>query len=185
MVLELAGLGALDRPVARVVDAGRELVGEQRTAHVEQLHRQHADVVEVAEQEGDELLAALLEHGVELRGRGAAEPENAALVVVLHQRPARDGAVEPAHREHRKLAVERNVRLQDQRYPAELGPRVVEVGRVVEHALALAVVAAPAGLEHGREPTDVFDRDGQPGRGRRPPRTPECRCRDAGTSSSR
>ena len=37
VVLELARLRALDRPVPRVVHARRDLVGEQRTADVEQL----------------------------------------------------------------------------------------------------------------------------------------------------
>ena len=50
VVLELAGLGAFDRPVARVVDARRDLVREQLAVDVEQLDGEHADVVELVEE---------------------------------------------------------------------------------------------------------------------------------------
>ena len=50
MVLELARRRALDRPVAGVVDARRELVREQAAADVEELEREHADVAELVEQ---------------------------------------------------------------------------------------------------------------------------------------
>ena len=46
MVFELAGLGALDRPVPAVVDARRDLVREERAVHVEQLDAADAHVVE-------------------------------------------------------------------------------------------------------------------------------------------
>ena len=50
MVLELARRRALDRPVARVVHARRELVRQQRAADVEELEREHADVPELVEE---------------------------------------------------------------------------------------------------------------------------------------
>ena len=50
VVLELARDGAVDRPVAGVVDARRELVREQPAVDLEQLEREHADVVELVEQ---------------------------------------------------------------------------------------------------------------------------------------
>ena len=50
MVLELARLRAVDRPVRRVVHARRELVREQPAADVEELDREDADVVELVEQ---------------------------------------------------------------------------------------------------------------------------------------
>ena len=56
MVLELARLGAVDRPVPAVVDARGELVREQLATDVEELDREHADVAELVEQLRRELL---------------------------------------------------------------------------------------------------------------------------------
>ena len=50
VLLELAGVRALDRPVAGVVDARRQLVGQELAIVLEQLDREHADVVEVVEE---------------------------------------------------------------------------------------------------------------------------------------
>ena len=160
MVLELAGLRALDRPVAGVVDAGCDLVGEQLAAHVEQLDREHPDVVEVVEQSGRQRLGPRRQRDV-TAGSGGGRPahaEDAALVVVLDQRPAGHRAVDAAHREHRQLAVERHPRLEDERDTAQLVPRPVEVLRSGEDGLALAVVTAAPGLEHRRQASDGFDR---------------------------
>src|SRR5579859_4736885 len=49
VVLELTRLGALDGPMAGVMDARRDLIGDQssclaRTLHLEKLHRQNADI---------------------------------------------------------------------------------------------------------------------------------------------
>ena len=71
VVLELAGDRALDGPVPGVVHTGRELVRQQRSAHVEQLDRQDADVVELGEQLRDDLLGGLRGVGSE-PGRGRA-----------------------------------------------------------------------------------------------------------------
>src|SRR3954465_9127411 len=46
VILELTGLGALDRPVAWGVDARRRLVAWERPAPLEQLDREDADVAE-------------------------------------------------------------------------------------------------------------------------------------------
>ncbi len=56
MVLELARLRAVDRPVARVVHARGELVREQPAVDLEELDREHADVVELVEQAPGDLL---------------------------------------------------------------------------------------------------------------------------------
>src|SRR5690606_4565618 len=73
VVLELARLRALDRPVPAVVHAGRDLVGEQIDAVVEELEREHADVVELLEDGAGVRLGALLMTLVELRRRRARE----------------------------------------------------------------------------------------------------------------
>src|SRR5580765_5104942 len=46
VVLELARLGAVDRPVPGVMDTRGKLVREQLAADVEELDREHSDVVE-------------------------------------------------------------------------------------------------------------------------------------------
>ena len=49
VIRELARLGALDGPVAGVMDPRRDFVGKQRSIRDKQLECQHADVVEVIE----------------------------------------------------------------------------------------------------------------------------------------
>ena len=49
VVLELAGDGPLDGPVAGVVHAGRHLVGDQAAAVHEELDRQNAGVTKVSQ----------------------------------------------------------------------------------------------------------------------------------------
>src|SRR5688500_3147054 len=106
MVLELARLRALDGPVTRVVDAGRELVRKQRTVVLEQLYGEHSDVVETVEQLRRDQCAGRLQRGRELRRRRAADAQDSADVLVLHERIAARVPIEPAHRQHRELAVE-------------------------------------------------------------------------------
>ena len=163
MVLELAGLGALDGPVAGVVHPRGDLVGQELATHVEELHREHADVVQVDEQARREIFAASLERGVEAGCRSSADAEDAALVVVLDQGPARDVAVEPAHGQHRQLPVERHQLFQDQRRITQVGPRVVEVGRRAHDALSLAVVPTASGLEHRGQAAHLVDGALEPG----------------------
>ena len=138
-------VGALDRPVARVVHAWRDLVRQELAADVEELHREHADVVEVVDQASGELLTVRLERGVEAGGRGPAQPEDPALVVVLDEWPTGDLAVETADGEHRQLAVEGHQRLEEQRHTAQLGPRAVDVRRVAQHAPGPCRRSRPAG----------------------------------------
>ena len=96
--------------------------------------------------------ASRLQRGVDDGRRRAGEVQDAVAVLVLDDGPARDRAVEPTYRDDRQLAVERHERLDDQWQTAERGPRGVDVGVGAEHRLALAVVAAAAGLQHGRQP---------------------------------
>ena len=146
MVLELARLGAVDRPVPRVVDARGELVREQLAADVEQLDREHADVVEVVEQLRREALGSLLQR---IPCRSPRDGEDSLAVLVLGERIERRRAVAPTHRDDRKLAVERDDRL---------GQLVDAEGlRRLDDTLALAVVSEPARL-HERRETDLLHR---------------------------
>ena len=54
-----------------------------------------------------------------------------------------------AHRHDRQLAVERDERLEQARHLADRPPGVLGEQSVVDHRLPLAVVAEPAGLQHG------------------------------------
>src|SRR5690606_27110303 len=73
MVLELARLRALDRPVPRVVHSGRHLVRKEVVASLEELDRQDADVVELLEHGPGARLGARLEGGGDARrGRDRA-----------------------------------------------------------------------------------------------------------------
>ena len=161
MVLELARLRAFDRPVPGVVHAGRDLVREQVAADVEQLDREHPDVVELGEESGRDGRAARLQRVVEAGRRCVAHAEDAVGVLVLDERPARDGAVGAAHREHGELAVEGEELLEDARHRADGVPRALDVGRVAQHPLALAVVPAAPGLEHRGQPADGVERRGE------------------------
>ncbi len=110
MVLELARRRALDRPVARVVDARGELVRQQAAADVEELEREDADVAELVEQ----LRRVLLRVGLRRSGRGRARrPQDPALVHVLDERIEARVPADAADGEQRQLAVERDAFLED------------------------------------------------------------------------
>ena len=150
MVLELAGFGALDRPVTAVVHARRDLVGEQPAIEVEEFDAADADVVERVEQRNDAGFGCLLERVVVAARRGTRHPQDAASMFVFDRRPATDLAVVAPHGDDRALACEGYERLEDQRDAAEVVPRAVGRGRVVQDRLALPVVAAAPRLEDGR-----------------------------------
>ena len=103
---------------------------------------------------------------------------------VLDERPARDRAVVAADREHRELAVEGEELLEDAAARRRAPPTRPRRRPVAQHALALAVVAAAAGLEHRGQAADGVDRGGRARRRRRPARTPGWRSRARGTSPS-
>jgi len=150
VVLELARLRALDRPVPAVVHARRHLVRDQRVADLERLERQHADVAQRLHQPRHRDRRLRFERGVQLRGRRDGGDQDAADVVVLDERPAADLALGAAHREHRELARERHELLEDERPAAQAHPGLVDIARRMEHELPLAVVAEAARLQHRR-----------------------------------
>ena len=146
MVLELARLGAVDRPVPGVVDPRGKLVREQLAADVEQLDREHADVVEVVEQLRRDPLGSRLRR---IPCRSPRDGEDSAAVLVLGERVERGRAVAPTRRDDRQLAVERDDRFR----------QLVDAERLrrLDDTLALAVVSEPARL-HERRDTDLVHR---------------------------
>src|SRR6188472_1903575 len=141
MVLELACLRAVDRPVSSVVDAWGELVREQPAAHVEELDREYADVVErVDERRADRLGLGLRR----VHGRRARHPQDPVSVDVLGDGPEARLPVPAADADDRELAVERDQRL---------GQLVVaDRLRGIDPPLPLAVVAESPCLDERRQP---------------------------------
>src|SRR5688572_28858842 len=110
MVLELARVRALDRPVPGVVHAGSELVREKVAADLEELEGEDAHVAELVEQARRELLRLRLRR---VRRPSERTAQDAALVHVLDERIEARVAVAPANGEQRELAVETDELLED------------------------------------------------------------------------
>src|SRR5579872_109184 len=153
VILELAGFGALDGPVARVVDARRNLIHEQLAGALEQLDREHADVFELLGDLARVTLRGLLERGGRARRRRDGPAENAAQVQILGQRIERHLAAPSAGRDKRYFPLEIDESFQDKcvrgrgkvpgdRFALLLGPH---------YPLVLAIVPEPARLHNGRQ----------------------------------
>ena len=140
VVLELARLRALDRPVTGVVHARRDLVRQQLPADVEQLEREHADVLELVE----DLRRIRLGDGLRrVRSGCTRRPQDPVLVHVLDEWVETRLAEVAADGDQRQLAVERDALLQDQ---GRIG-----IGPLLDEPLAAAVVAEPPRLQDRRE----------------------------------
>src|SRR5215217_2225265 len=119
MILELAGTGALDREVPGVVDARSNLVREQLPVAVEQLEREHANVVQVAEQllhVSARLALQLVRHA---RRRRDGLTEDASLVMVLNERIRGDLSRGATDGDDAQLALKAYEAFQDERRRAE------------------------------------------------------------------
>ena len=167
MVLELARLRALDRPVPGVVHARRDLVREQLAADLEQLDREHADVVEVVEERrGDR------------RGLAGERVGDAG-----RRRPARRAGCRRGARSRRAASSRSSRRARAPRASTARGrtgrsprgsarrprrapptPRRASARRVAQHDLALAVVAAPPRLQDRRDARSRSTAAGSPAR---------------------
>ena len=104
MLLELRGLRALERPMAGIVDAWRDLVDDKRFVAVmvagdEHLDRQHADIVERANHGSGDALGLRRRLRADARGRARAS-QDVALVLVLAEVVSHDLAFQAARRDH-------------------------------------------------------------------------------------
>ena len=150
MVLELAGRRALDRPVAGVVDARGHLVGDQLAARLEELDRQHADVVQSLHHAGGSLAGLRLRAPASRPAPGRATARRMPLaVVVLDQRVERRRPVPAAHGDLRHLALEGDEPSSISGTPPSACQAAATSAGVRSDELPLAVVAEPARLEHG------------------------------------
>ena len=110
MVLELARLRTVDRPVRGVVDARGVLVRKQPTGHLEQLHGEHADVAERVEKRGADLLRFALRS---VRGGRTGHAQDAVEVDVLADGPKTHLSVPRPNADDRQLALEVDDRLRE------------------------------------------------------------------------
>ena len=153
VLLELGRRGALDRPVARVVDAWRQLVDDQRlVGHQEQLHGQGALEVHRRRERGPDR-GRVLRHPGRSRGGHARSGEDAG---VMHVPPDREGRdlVAGSRDDHRELHREGELALGEQDdtgLNAEALPGTVELVRGGDPDLAPAVIAAGRQLETERQ----------------------------------
>ncbi len=157
---ELRKLEGLDRQVPAVVRPRGDLVDDdarpRRTGPGDEaLDAQHADEVE----SGHDLLRD--RHGFGLdrvsQTRGHGRHVEDVVAVAVRDRPPGDGATKSVpRRDHAHLRLEGHHRLEHARLHAasrrlQVRPCVRHLRRVVQHALALAVVAAAGRLEHAGE----------------------------------
>ena len=151
VLLELAGLGALDRPVAGVVHAGRDLVGQQLVADLEQLDGHHADVVEWRRGSDRAMASApACSAGVSPGAGASVRRRMPVAVAVLDERVAGGRAVEATGGHDRQLPVEADHALGDDAVVAQARQRSGRRSSPGRHPLlAPAVVAASAGLHDG------------------------------------
>jgi hypothetical protein len=150
-LLELVGLAGLERDVPGVVRARRELVGQERpVTREEALHGHEPDRIEPLDD-------AYREAGggrgdlVGDASRDDGDVEHVAVVGVLEGWEDAQLTRRAARDEHGELEREVDVRLEDARAAREERVRRGEVVRIVEPALALAVVAEAGRLEDGGE----------------------------------
>ena len=181
VLLELRGRGALDRPVAAVVDPRGELVDDEAAVgHEEQLHGQRADEAHRHGQPLPELGGTRGDLGRDRRGRHGFRrgcPHRGVLrdsgnVAATPSRP-RVTTIETSSRMASRLGQERLAGR-----PAESFERPVSVRRAVQPDLAPAVVAAGRRLDphrqaqRGRGSLEVVARSGPRATGRPRRRAP-------------
>ena len=149
-----------------IVHPRRDLIDQHRVpaavAHHEHLYRQHADIIERRRDGLGDAARLRADRCGHLRGH-ARDLEDVVTVFVLGHIEAFDGAVAPARRHHRDLALEVDEALEDRWRAADLVPGRDRVRAVADQGLAFAVVPEPPGLEHGR-PADRIERRRQIGR---------------------
>ena len=171
VLLELVDLAAVQGPVAGVVDARRELVDQQAAVvALEQLHAEHADIVEGGQQRGGDPLGLgdsawrspwpARWCGAGCRSRGGFRSGDRG----RSRRRGRGRRSPPARGGSRRAS-------RRWRAPAERGERRGRVTGPLDPGLALAVVAAAPGLEQQRRRRSAAARRADRLR-RQSPRTP-------------
>jgi hypothetical protein len=100
MVLKLAGDRAFDGPVAGIVDARSHFVDEKFALMFEKFEGEHADVLQRFENAVGGSFRGTLNIGLKARGGSERQPEDAAAVVIFHERINGGFAILRAHRKN-------------------------------------------------------------------------------------
>src|SRR6266403_3820585 len=158
MVFELAGDGAFDGPVARIVDARGHFVGEETAIVLEELDGEDADILEGFQDLAGGVFGGTLKGRFEARSGRERKTENAAAMVVFDERINGRFAVAGTNGEDGKLARERHEAFKDERNRGQFGLRFGDIFGGPKNPLAFAVVAHAASLQHGGK-ADLFHGD--------------------------
>src|SRR5882762_6722768 len=149
MVFKLAGDGALDGPVARIMNAGSHFVGEEAAIVFEELDGEDTDIPEGFEDMAGGLFGGALNGRFETRSGCERKTENAVAMEVLDERINGGFAVAGANCEDGKLARERYEAFENVRNGGQPGLGFRNIFGASENPLAFAVVAHAAGLQRG------------------------------------
>src|SRR6266852_5518970 len=151
MLLELRYRAPVERPVARVVYARRDLVHHYgmsgAIANDEHLDRKHAHIAECfGNPAGDP--KRLSGHRRSHFGGYSRYFQDMAAMLVLGDIEALDFPIAAARRHHGDFAFERHERLDDRGLAADRSPRSGRIVAGMQRCLALAVIPKAPGLEN-------------------------------------
>src|SRR5216683_7803244 len=149
MVLELAGDGTFDGPVAGIVDAGGHFVGEELALVFEELDGEDADVFQGFENASGGVFGGALDGCIEARGGRDGEAEDAAAVVVFDERVDGRFPIARADGEDGEFASKGDKALENEFYGRQLGLGFGDVLCGAKNPLAFAVVAHARGFQDG------------------------------------
>src|SRR5712692_2006879 len=121
MVLELAGDGAFDGPVAGIVDARSHFVDEKLSLMFKEFKGEDADVFQRFENAVGGSFGGALNSGIEARGGREREAEDAAAMVIFHERVDGGFSIAGADGEDGEFTSEGDKTLKDQFYGRQLG----------------------------------------------------------------
>ncbi len=173
LLIELARYAGIDRVMAAVVRARSHLVHEQLAVRQhEELHAQHAHVVEPLGHRGGRRARLQRQRRVDAR-RHDRRSQDAAPVLVLGSRKRDRAAVAAAAHEDGHLALDPQPLFQHARHPPQALPGPTHAVGPIDPDLALAVVSKARRLDHagqqrridrgqiGRLGDDLVGRHGQ------------------------
>jgi len=149
MVLELAGDGAFNRPVAGIVDARCHFVDEKLPLVFKEFKGQDPGVVQGFKNAVGGVFCRALDGGIEARGGCEGEAEDAAAVVILDEGVDCGFAVERADGKDGEFASERDETFEDQFYGRQLGLGFGDVFGGAKNPLAFTVIAHARSLQNG------------------------------------
>src|SRR5712692_9306171 len=149
MVLELAGDGAFDGPVAGIVDARSHFVDEKLSLMFKEFKGEDADVFQGFEDTVGGSFGGALNIGIEARGGRERQTEDAAAMVIFDELVNGGFAVAGADREDGEFTSERDETLEDEFHGRQLGLGLGDILRGAKNPLAFAVIPHTRSLQNG------------------------------------